>query len=230
MLLVGVPVGLWLLSGPPPYPSGLPTGGSDRALDVDALLVVMRLVVWLAWLQFAVCVVVEAASAVRGHGLPRAVPLSGFSQQLARGLVGALLVGGVLAGGSSGAVAASMPTQDAGAPAATAVQLDRADAGSAHAGGGEQVRDARGCPEGAAEQRLRPARGVPEDMTDVVGKKVYVVQPPKALPRQPLGHRRAAPRGRPPVAGDLRPQRPARAARRQAGSSSAGWSSPAGCS
>ncbi len=182
VLLVGVPVGLWLLSGPPPYPSGLPTREDLTApLDVEALLVVMRLVVWLAWLQFAVCVVVEAASAVRGHGLPRAVPLSGFSQQLARGLVGALLVGGVLAGSSSGAVAASMPTQDAGAPAATAVQLDRADAGSAHAGGGEQVRDAHeAAPEGAAEQRLRPAHaGVPEDMTDVVGKKVYVVQPPK---------------------------------------------------
>ena len=182
VLLVGVPVGLWLLSGPPPYPSGLPTREDLTApLDVDALLVVMRLVVWLAWLQFAVCVVVEAASAVRGHGLPRAVPLSGFSQQLARGLVGALLVGGVLAGSSSGAVAASMPTQDAGAPG-----RDGGPAGPGRrrlrprgwwrAGAGR----ARGCPGGrrGAAAATGP-RGVPEDMTDVVGKKVYVVQPPK---------------------------------------------------
>ena len=59
VLLAGVPVGLWLWQGPPPYPTGLPSRDDlTRPLTFDALVVVLLVVVWLAWLQFAVCVVV----------------------------------------------------------------------------------------------------------------------------------------------------------------------------
>ena len=96
ILLVGVPVGLWLLTGPPPVPTGLPSRSDlTQPIAVEAILVVLLLVVWLAWLQFAACVLVEIVSLFRGRGLPRPVPLSGRSQQFARTLVSALLVGGV---------------------------------------------------------------------------------------------------------------------------------------
>lgn len=177
LLLVGVPAGLWLLTGPPPFPTGLPSRSDlTRPVDMEIILTVLRVVVWLAWLQFALCVLVEVGSAVRGHGLPRPVPLSGPSQHLARALVGALLIGGVLAGGSGSAAAATM--------------TDAGDVGTAVSVGSEQsVPDLapRATPQdgdraqGASEDDHHPRAvhaGVPGDMTDVIGNKVYVVQPP----------------------------------------------------
>ncbi|WP_322936905.1 hypothetical protein [Nocardioides bizhenqiangii] len=112
VLLVGVPVGLWMWQGPPPYPTSLPSRDDlTQPLTFDALIVVLLVVVWLAWLQFAACVVVEAVSLLRGGGLPRPVPLSGRSQALARALVGTVLVGASLIG-SSGAASA----EDSGRP------------------------------------------------------------------------------------------------------------------
>lgn len=180
LLLVGIPVALWLVTGPPPYPTGLPSRSDlTQPVDMDVILTVLRVVVWLAWLQFALCVVVEAVSVARGHGLPRPVPLSGRSQQLARTLVGALLIGGVMAGGSGTAVAATMP--DTGpAQSVSAVTQQTGD---------QQAFEDQTSPRSDSRQqdkvsqsdsRVRAAHaGVPSDMTDVIGKKVYVVQPPK---------------------------------------------------
>ncbi len=48
--------------------------------------------VWLAWLQLAVCVVVEVYAGVRRVGMPARVPLSGGTQALANKLVSAVLL------------------------------------------------------------------------------------------------------------------------------------------
>lgn len=179
VLLLGIPVALWLLTGPPPYPHGLPSRSDlTEPVTVGTVLAVLRAVVWLAWAQFAVCTVVEAVSLVRGRGLPRPVPLSGRSQQLARALVGTLLVGGVLAGSTGTSVAATMSHGPAGtSPVAGAVQpggeerpapvAARAEVRTDDVTGGDQ-----------RDTRRAAHAGVPDDMTDVIGKKVYVVQPP----------------------------------------------------
>ncbi len=173
VLLVGIPVGLWLLSGPPPYPHSLPARSDlTQPVTVETVFAVLRAVVWLAWLQFAVCVGIEAASLIRGRGLPRPVPLSGRSQQLARTLISALLVTGVVAGSAGTSVAATLSAGPAPAPTvASSTQVADLD-----------ETDQDETPEaelGAAQDDRRAAHaGVPSDMTDVIGKKVYLVQPP----------------------------------------------------
>lgn len=169
LLVVGVPAALLAFTGAPPFPTGLPSREDlTQPLSTDTLLVVLRLVVWLAWLQFAVSVVVEAASLVRGRGLPRHVPFAGLSQQLARTLVSALLVGGVVAAGGTSASAAPV----AESPETVAVQVEQSDESAAST--------AEASPEVAGQEGPRALHvGVPSTMTDVIGKKVYVVQPPK---------------------------------------------------
>lgn len=176
-LLVGVPALLWWITGAPPIPTGLPDRGDlSEPLDVDALLVVMRVVVWLAWLQFAVCTVVEVVSIVRGGGLPRPVPLSGRTQALARALVGTLLVGSSFLA-STGAAQAAAPDAQPRTPTAAAVAVQ-------DGAGVEAPDETAGAEDGAAVQEQAPVRmahvpGVPADMTDVIGHKVAIVMPPK---------------------------------------------------
>lgn len=118
-LIAGVPVALLLLVGPPPLPHGWPTKeGLSQPIGIGALLTVLTFVVWLAWLHFVVCVAAEFANAVRGHGVPRPIPLGGGSQRIARVLVSALIVTGIaagqaVAGGGAAAPAPSAPTTQA---------------------------------------------------------------------------------------------------------------------
>lgn len=99
ILIAGVPVLLVVLTGPPPVPTGWPTRESlTQPIGIGALITVLTVVVWLAWLHFVVCVIAEFANAVRGRGLPRSIPLGGGSQRLARVLVSALIVTGIAAG------------------------------------------------------------------------------------------------------------------------------------
>ncbi|MEI8412559.1 MULTISPECIES: BTAD domain-containing putative transcriptional regulator [unclassified Kribbella] len=112
VLVVGVPVALWVLSGPPPFPDGWPTREDLTApIGVETLLTVLRAVVWIAWFHFLVCVVAEFSSAVRGRGVPRAIPLGGGSQQLARILVSALLLTGIAAGQAAAATGGGAPVE-----------------------------------------------------------------------------------------------------------------------
>jgi Bacterial transcriptional activator domain/LysM domain len=178
VMLVGVPVGLWLLTGPPPYPEGMPTRSDlTQPVTVDTVLAVLRAVVWLAWAQFAVCTLIETVSLVRGRGLPRPVPLSGRSQHLARALVGTLLVGGVLAGSTGTSVAATFSTPSV-APVSVAGtgDADRVSPARAEVRADDRTEDVTGA--SARDDRRAMHAGVPGDMTDVIGKKVYVVQPP----------------------------------------------------
>ena len=185
-LVVGIPALLLLLPGGQPVPTGVPSrDGLSQPLSVDALLVVLKAVVWLAWLQFVVCTAVELLSLLRGGGLPRPVPLSGPTQALARALVGAVLVGTTLLGstGVANAVTAEPVTPGAAATSQTAVdQGTRADSVTSDRGDrAEGTDDARASADrgdegGAREMMHMP--GVPSDMSDVIGKKVAIVQPP----------------------------------------------------
>src|SRR3990170_4062700 len=123
-LVVGVPLGLWLLAGTDPFPTEVPDKDTlTGQLTFETLLNVLLFVVWATWLFFVVCVAVEVAAARRG-GLAQPVPLGGPLQKLARALVGALLLAEVISGG---AASASAPVEHSGATVAAAVQLDAAD-------------------------------------------------------------------------------------------------------
>ncbi|MCM0621273.1 hypothetical protein [Nocardioides bruguierae] len=189
VLVVGVPLGLLALTGPPPVPTSLPDRATlTQPLSTGLVLGVLAVVVWLAWLQFTVCVVVEGVSLLREGGLPRPVPFSGRSQALARALVGTLLVGSTLLGSTGAAQAATAvaPTGPAG-PAAVQVvgassedrqaMQDRAQDGAQDGSRATDVVEGVTLERDAAP-RMQHVPGVPSDMTDVIGKKVVVVAPP----------------------------------------------------
>ena len=111
-LLVGIPLGLWLAGdGPPPIPTSLPTRDDiTGTIGAEQVVGVLVWIAWLAWLQFAVCTMVEIASAIRGVGLPRRVPLAGPSQRFARVLVGSIMLATTAVGQASAAVPAEAPS------------------------------------------------------------------------------------------------------------------------
>ncbi|NNH24379.1 hypothetical protein HLB09_15045, partial [Pseudokineococcus marinus] len=122
-LVMGVPAVLLALGAPPPVPTSVPDADVLLgALGAEQLVTVLVAVVWLAWLQFCVCVAVEAVAAVRDGGLPRPVPLAGPSQRLARALVGALLLTGVVAGQASAAAPVVAAATGGPGPAVVASQ------------------------------------------------------------------------------------------------------------
>jgi hypothetical protein len=97
-LVVGLPALLLVLAGAPPVPTSFPSMRDfAQQLSFEDLLTVLVGVVWLAWLYFMVCVVVEVIAARRG-GMARAVPLAGPLQKLAQVLVGVLMMSGIMAG------------------------------------------------------------------------------------------------------------------------------------
>lgn len=184
-LLVGLPALLWILSGPPPYPHGLPSRDDlTQPLTTDALFVVLRAVVWLAWLQFAVCTVVEIVSLARGGRLPRPVPLSGRSQALARALVGTVLVGGsfLASTGAAGAVTGEFHGSAPANASTTVAGVAADDVTQALAGEGAAVeltmQPGQQAPDAAPQVRMQHVPGVPAEMTDVIGHKVAVVKAP----------------------------------------------------
>lgn len=96
VLLVGVPLALARFLGWP-FPDGSPSDWLQNEIDVDTFIGILTVVVWLAWAQFAACVLVEVKAAISGVGLPSRVPGSGGSQLLARQLVAAVLLLGASA-------------------------------------------------------------------------------------------------------------------------------------
>lgn len=91
-LLAGVPYALVTVVGLP-LPQGLPPlSDLTQRLDIAGILRILSAIVWLAWLQLSICVLVEVRAAARGVGLPARVPLSGPSQTLARWLVTAAML------------------------------------------------------------------------------------------------------------------------------------------
>ena len=181
-VVLGMPALLLLTLGPPPIPSGLSLAVLTGAVSVNALLGVLIWVLWLAWLQFTVCAAVEAVSALRGNGLPRHVPLSGGMQTLARRLVIAALL---VTTAASPATAAPVVLAPASEPVAAVQAEDGAQADqSPQAAQTAQEDDAAVAGEAAQEAgdvtyRLGDAVLDPEVGAQLVGRRVYVVQPPQ---------------------------------------------------
>lgn len=91
-LVGGVPYALIRLAGPW-LPSELLTLDLlTSQVGTSTVVAILVLLVWLAWLQFAVCVIVEIYAGLRRVGMPARVPLSGGTQALANRLVSAVLV------------------------------------------------------------------------------------------------------------------------------------------
>ncbi len=127
-LVVGIPVALYLGFGTP-WPDEMPSSDWIYAdfgpRDVMAILVA---VVWLAWLHFVWCLLVEFAAERRGRGLSPRVPGGGLgTQPLARRLVGAvLLLSGGVAATLPSATAVTMAHQDQGGRIAAVAQAAQA--------------------------------------------------------------------------------------------------------
>lgn len=155
LLLIGLPVALLLLAGAPPIPTSLPSARDfAQQLSIEDLLTVLVGVLWLTWLWFLVCVVAEIIAARRG-GLARRLPLGGPLQRLARTLVGALLLTGIMAG-----QAQAVTDSPVNAPTTVSV-LSTAVA-----------------PAVEAAQAVAEVQAAAEE-SDLVGNKVYTVAAPK---------------------------------------------------
>ena len=129
-LVGGVPAILLLLAGPIQVPTEWPTRASlTGRIGIDQVIAVLVVVVWLAWLQFLVCVAVEVLAALRGGVLANPIPLSGPSQRLARALVASVLLAGTIVGQVSAAQAAvtASPGERSGRTVAAAAPFTSTD-------------------------------------------------------------------------------------------------------
>ncbi|WP_315987204.1 BTAD domain-containing putative transcriptional regulator [Actinomadura sp. HBU206391] len=86
-LVAGVPFALLTFFGSP-VPDHLPTVDDlTQRLGPSSLITILVSLVWLAWLQLSICVLVEVYAGVRGVGVPARVPLAGGTQSLVHRLV-----------------------------------------------------------------------------------------------------------------------------------------------
>jgi hypothetical protein len=91
-LVGGVPYALLTFVGPPIAPELLDIDVLSSNVGPSTIIAVLVLLVWLAWFQLFVCVLVEVYAGVRRVGMPARVPLSGGTQFLANKLVSAVLL------------------------------------------------------------------------------------------------------------------------------------------
>jgi hypothetical protein len=171
VLVVGVPVALYAGFGTP-WPDQAPTSdwiyADFTAKDVLAILVG---VVWLAWLHFCLCLLVEFVAERRGRGLSPHVPGGSVgTQPLARRLVGAVLL-------LTGGLAATMPAATAATTASSGEHARPAVVAQAAPDAG-----ASGTVQVAKQQTIEPRQDGPAAFTerDAEGTHKYVeVQPPE---------------------------------------------------
>src|SRR6266516_2244294 len=82
-LTVGVPIALVTVVGLP-LPHSLPKlSGLTSQLDIHAILRMLSVIVWLAWIQLVWCVLVELKVAVSHAEARPKLPLAGATQPLA---------------------------------------------------------------------------------------------------------------------------------------------------
>jgi hypothetical protein len=111
VLAAGVPVALIAYFGSP-VPHGISLSTFTTQLDLTAILKILSVVVWLAWIQLIWCVVVEIRAAIRNVGVPSRVPLAGPTQSLANRLVTAAL----LLFSAAAALSPALPAHSAAPP------------------------------------------------------------------------------------------------------------------
>jgi hypothetical protein len=161
VLTVGVPFGLIKVFGVP-IPHSMPTMSVlTHRLDVFAVLKVLSVIVWLAWLQLVCCVIAEIRAAVRNTGMPAQVPLAGGTQAMVHKLITAALL--LFSATTAISPAFAHHVAPAAPPAISATAGPGTTAGAQHA-----IHDTRppqlvGQPEVAQQPRV---------------EKIYVVKPP----------------------------------------------------
>jgi hypothetical protein len=112
-LTIGVPIALITVVGLP-LPHTMPTASAlTSQLDVTAILRILSVVIWLAWVQLVWCVLVEVKAAVSNVGVPSRVPLAGATQSAAHRLVTAALLLFTAAAALAPAVASPGPPRPA---------------------------------------------------------------------------------------------------------------------
>ncbi|MCW2903585.1 MAG: hypothetical protein JWO67_5850 [Streptosporangiaceae bacterium] len=86
-LVAGVPFALLTFFGSP-VPEQWPTLNTlTQRLGPSSLITILVVLVWLAWIQLSLCVIVEVYAGVRGVGVPARVPLAGGTQSMVHRLV-----------------------------------------------------------------------------------------------------------------------------------------------
>lgn len=180
-VIIGLPAALLATVGPPPLPTGVDMSVLfTQAVSFDVVVGVLIWVLYLAWLQFTVCALVEAASAIKGHGVPGHLPLSGGMQSLVRRLIASVLLLGAVSGPVA---AAAAPVVEEPTPA-VAVSQDVSSQQPA-AADDSQADGAATASQGADSdhQYMRyMVNGVELDQeigAQLVGQRVYIVQPPE---------------------------------------------------
>jgi hypothetical protein len=171
VLLIGLPAALLGVLGSP-IPHTMPALSLlTHRLDILAILKILSVVVWLAWLQLVVCLIAEVRAAVRNTGMPPRVPLAGGIQPVVHRLVTAAL----LLFSAATALSPAFMHQPPGAPSAvtappSATPPAGRDTGQPAPGGlGEP-----GGPTSGQGQALEPAHHRVRRT-----EKIYVVQPPE---------------------------------------------------
>ncbi|MFI2361433.1 LysM peptidoglycan-binding domain-containing protein [Promicromonospora sp. NPDC019610] len=113
-LVVGIPVGLWVLGGPiwtgPVSVGQIISILSSPDVTGSVLIGLIKIVGWVAWLTFAIAVVIEVVAALRGRRSPHVRGL-GAQQRAAAVLVGAVITMLVAAPSVSPAMAATTPVE-----------------------------------------------------------------------------------------------------------------------
>jgi len=165
-----------------PLPHHLPSADSfNQSITPNVLLNALAVIVWLAWAQFAACVVVEFIAAARGIGMPARVPAAGPSQFLARQLIAALLLITASAAsfvpnlshlGAAPPDPARAPTTASAGVLPAGQQYAALPAGSAHPAAASNLPAVRG------ESGLRVADDSTSTSAANAGTKLYRVQPP----------------------------------------------------
>ena len=141
-LTVGVPFALVTVFGLP-LPHEMPSLALlTHQLDLPALLKVLSLLVWVAWIQLVWCVIAEIRAAVRNAGMPRRVPLAGGTQALVHRLVTAAL----LVFAATTALSPALAHQALAAPHSVTAATGRGTVSGGHPGG------VTGLPDGVARQ------------------------------------------------------------------------------
>jgi hypothetical protein len=91
-LTIGVPVALVTVVGLP-IPHSMPKlSALSKQLDITAILRILSVIIWLAWIQLVWCVLVEIKASVSEFGVASKVPMAGATQSLAHRLVMAALL------------------------------------------------------------------------------------------------------------------------------------------
>ena len=184
-LTVGVPFALVTVFGLP-VPRALPSLALlTHQLELPALLKVLSLLVWVAWIQLVWCVIAEVRAAVRNAGMPRRVPLAGGTQALVHRLVTAAL----LVFAATTALSPALTHQALAAPHSVTAASGRGTGSSGHPGRchrpSERCHPPAGREHRPAGRGHRPA-GQPRHQSAETGQPAT---------RGPLAARREAVRG-----------------------------------